>query len=1348
MSTPTPTRPAADRNLLFGILALQMDFISRDALIAAMHAWVLDKARPLGQILVEQHALQPDEQAVLEALVQKHLARHGGDAEKSLAALPIPTPLRQELHSLGDGDLQASLAQAATNPDGAADPYLTRALLAGTPTSPGQRYRILRPHARGGLGEVFVARDGELQREVALKEIHAEQADDPMARWRFVQEAEITGNLEHPGIVPVYGLGQYADGRPYYAMRFIQGQTLKDAIRRLHEDRPDRDPEEQARTLRQLLGRFVAVCNAVAYAHSRGVLHRDLKPGNVMLGKFGETLVVDWGLAKAVGRESAGSTGDGLDEPSLRPRLVEGAATQQGAALGTPAYMSPEQAGGQVDRLGPASDVYSLGATLYTLLTGRAPVEGGELAEVLRRAQEGDWRPPRQVKPGVPPALDAVCRKAMALWPDQRYGSALELAADMERWLADEPVSAWPEPWAVRARRWLGRHRTFMTSSAAVILVALLGATAGVVLLAAANEREREAKQGETSARILAEENENDARLNLYLAQMNLIQREYQTGNIARVRELLEEQVPRGSDKKDWRGFEWYYWHRLSHRELLLLKGYDSVVWALAFSPDGRRLATAFGDGTVRLWDAATGQRALTLKGHTEAVPVVAFSPDGRRLATASEDKTVKVWDAANGQEALTLKGHTGEVNAVAFSPDGRRLATASGDKTVRVWDAATGQEALTLKGHTGEVNAVAFSPDGRRLASASFDQTVKVWDAATGQEALTLKGNFGKIFDAAEAVVFGPEGLRLAAASHLGAVKVWDAASGQEVLTFTGHESHVSAVAFSPDGRRLAISFGEEKVRVWDVATGQEVLILKGHDGKVNAVAFSPGGQRVASASYDKTVRVWDAASGQEALTLKGHDGHVGAVAFSPDGRRLASASWDMTVRVWDVATGQEALTSTRHDRRVNAVAFSPDGRRLASIAWGKAVRVWDAASGQEALALKGNDAIDRVGAVAFSPDGRRLATTSWGKAVRVWDVATGQEALTLKGHDDVVSAVAFSPDGRRLATASGDRTARVWDAATGQEILILRGHTEEVFAVAFSPDGRRLATASGDRTARVWDAASGQEALTLKGHDGAVNAVAFSPDGRRLATASWDKTVRVWDAATGQETLTLKGHDSEVNAVAFSPDGRRLATASEDGTVRVWEASLVPAVVWRQRELVSHVNALFEELTLRDEVLTSLRKETMLSESERDFALQVARTHSENPWRLNLAAWEKVKTAKLAREAYALALRQAEAAIRLTPGDGYILNTLGVAQYRMGQFSEAAATLTRSEKLNAGEEGSLPMDLAFLAMSQHQLGRKEEAQATLRRLREAMKKESWTQDAEAQGFLREAEALLQGKP
>jgi serine/threonine-protein kinase len=409
MSASTPTRPSADRNLLFGILALQMDFLSRDALIAAMNAWVLDKGKPLGQVLVDQGSLRLDERDLLDALVQKHLDRHGGNVEKSLAVLTVETPLRSQLGGLGD-DLQASLDHL---PD---DPVRTSAF---EPTAAGgPRYYILRPHARGGLGEVFVALDGELQREVALKEIDDKHAANANSRRRFIQEAEITGKLEHPGIVPVYGLGQYADGRPFYAMRFIKGQTLKEAIARSHNSPASgadatRSPELE---FRGLLTRFVAVCNTVAYAHSRGVIHRDLKPANIMLGPYGETLVVDWGLAKPLSKGARAEDDPEKQEPTLLPQLTaEGMETQTGAALGTPAYMSPEQALGRLDQLGPASDIYSLGATLSSILTGCPPIESQDKLEVLRRAQRGEVLPPRQVKPDVPPALDAICRKAMAL---------------------------------------------------------------------------------------------------------------------------------------------------------------------------------------------------------------------------------------------------------------------------------------------------------------------------------------------------------------------------------------------------------------------------------------------------------------------------------------------------------------------------------------------------------------------------------------------------------------------------------------------------------------------------------------------------------------------------------------------------------------------------------------------------------------------------------------------------------------------------------------------------------------------------------------------------------------------
>ncbi len=367
----------------------------------------------------------------------------------------------------------------------------------------GIRYRALRPHARGGLGEVFVAEDCELHREVALKEILPQHAADPRVRSRFLVEAEITGNLEHPGVVPVYGLGAYPDGRPFYAMRFIKGESLKDAIRRFHDaDTPGRDPSKRSLAMRQLLRRFIDMCNAVAYAHSRGVVHRDLKPANVMLGKYGETLVVDWGLAKAVGRQATNGLTEVDAEASIRPSFGSQVdPTQLGMAIGTPTYMSPEQAGATPAEAGPASDIYSLGGTLYTLLTGRTPVEGAEVGAVLLQVHRGEIPPPRQVKKGVPVALEAVCRKAMALRPEDRYATALALAADVEGWLADEPVSAYREPWRARVWRWLRRHRTLAASAAAALVVLLIAMTAGLVVVKGEQQQTQAAWAAEAKRR-------------------------------------------------------------------------------------------------------------------------------------------------------------------------------------------------------------------------------------------------------------------------------------------------------------------------------------------------------------------------------------------------------------------------------------------------------------------------------------------------------------------------------------------------------------------------------------------------------------------------------------------------------------------------------------------------------------------------------------------------------------------------------------------------------------------------------------------------------------------------------
>ena len=422
----------------------------------------------------------------MDALVEVHLEAHGGDVEKSLAAVSAGRSTQESLARLGDPDIEATLA-LVTSRDGSTDNSnadRTTIYAVGTATSDGQRFRVLRPHARGGLGAVFVALDGELNREVALKQILDHHADDPTSRQRFLIEAEVTGRLEHPGIVPVYGLGTYADGRPYYAMRFIRGDSLTEAVGRFHaDDSLNEQPGRRCLELRKLLRRFMDVCNAIDYAHSRGVLHRDIKPGNIIVGEHGETLVVDWGLAKTTGKSEPDAV-----ERTLVPSSASGSAeTLPGSALGTPAYMSPEQARGDLEQLGPCSDVYSLGATLYCLLTGKPPQVGNDISEVLRKAQRAEFTPPRQIDPAIDKALEAVCLKAMALKPEDRYASSRALAEDVERWMADEPVSAWAEPWMQKLLRWLNRHRTGVTGPAAAVLAGLVGLSAVLAVQTRAN---------------------------------------------------------------------------------------------------------------------------------------------------------------------------------------------------------------------------------------------------------------------------------------------------------------------------------------------------------------------------------------------------------------------------------------------------------------------------------------------------------------------------------------------------------------------------------------------------------------------------------------------------------------------------------------------------------------------------------------------------------------------------------------------------------------------------------------------------------------------------------------------
>jgi WD40 repeat protein/tRNA A-37 threonylcarbamoyl transferase component Bud32 len=1144
--------------LLVGILALQMDFIDRDALVLAMNAWVLQKSKPLGQILLEQGAIQPADRDLLEVVVKRHLELHQNDAARSLAALSSLGSVQHELHKLADPDVQAGLGQLSTAQPPDDDLYATRPPSATSSTSTTLRFQILRPHAKGGLGAVFVAHDQELHRDVALKEIQARHADRPESRARFLREAEITGGLEHPGIVPVYGLGQYADGRPFYAMRFIRGDSLREAIRRFHEaDKARRDPGERDLALRQLLSRFISACNALAYAHSRGVLHRDLKPDNIMLGKYGETLVVDWGLAKPLGQpDELGSA----DEDLLRPTTAGSAVpTEAGSVMGTPAYMSPEQAGGKLDQLRPASDVYSLGATLYTLLTGAPPFPSGDIFEILAKVQQGRFPPPRQIKPSVSPTLEAICLKAMARKPDARYRTAQELAADVEHWLADEPVTAYRESVRARLWRWGRKHRALVTGAAVLLLAAVAALALSTALIGQEQARTRQ-------QRDLALEREREARRYWYVGDLNLAQQAWEGADVARVLRLLERQRPEPG-AEDLRSFDWFYFWHLGHSEKFTLRGHRQVIYAVAFAPDGRSLASASHDGTVKLWDVATAAEQAMLQGNNKPIYSLAYAPDGQTIAAGDEGGQVKLWNRATQREQCSFRAHPAGVMALAFAPDGKTFATAGADGTVKLWETATGAGRAvsplwhglqTMPQRGARVWSVAFAPDGRLLASGGDDRTVVLWETATGNERARLAGHTNGV----TCVSFAPDGKTVASGSLDATVRLWEIADAKPgERTLKGHRGPVWSVRFAPNGKSLASASEDRTVKLWDTSTWQERGMRKGHTAAVRSVAFAPDGKTLATGSFDKTVKVWDLTRDPEGLSLHGHPEAVQSLAFAPDGKTLATGSRDKTIKLWNVTTGHLQASLEGHTGLIYAVAFAPVGTMLASGSEDRTAKLWDPATGKVLATLQDHNG--SVASLAFSPDGKVLATGSRDSTVKLWDVPSGRLRATLHGHTLGVLSLVFAPDGRMLASGSNDQAVKLWDVATGKELAPLDGPTREplaqhsVYSVAFTRDGQTLAAGGHDGTVWLWDTKTGRQRSSLLGHIGPVHSVVFAPDGKTLATAGEDKTLRLWDLSTAQERLILHGHAEALECAAFSPDGKILAAGCADGAVKLWEAA-----------------------------------------------------------------------------------------------------------------------------------------------------------------------------------------------
>ncbi|HEY7427717.1 MAG TPA: protein kinase [Gemmataceae bacterium] len=1086
------------------------------------------------------------------------------------------------------------------------------------------RYELAGEIGRGGMGTVLQGYDRHLRRDLAVKMLRPEHHDQPYLVRRFLREAWIGARLQHPGIVPVYDLGEFADRQPYFTMKLVRGHTLETLL----EERVNSTAE-----LPRLLTIFEQVCQTVAYAHAQGIIHRDLKPANIMVGAFGEVQVMDWGLAKVLDW----AWGDGIvagRDAGMSARTMEstdpGLQTQAGQAMGTYAYMPPEQARGEVDRLDERSDVFGLGAILCEILIGTPPFCGQNAEELFERAKACDHQEAmaRLDGCGAEATLLRLTKACLAAEPDDRPSNAGVVAEAVKAYLAgvqeqlraaevtaaQAMVRAEEERKTARQER---RTRRFAVTLAGTFLLLVAIATSfAVFYFYAAGRMEESAndirdkaetivqKKDEVSEALKASRRQNaERRRALYNATIQEVHHAWLDANISRSLLLLKSDacIPHDGEE-DLRGWEYGYLRQLCHKDVRTLQLDASAPNALTFSPDGRWLAAGCWDGkAVEVWTADGGRKVFTLEGHSAPVFCLAFRRDGRLLASGGGDGTVRLWDMDSGKTVKILvvpkapnqkpSDHP-TLRSLAFRPDGKQLAVGGWDGFVTLWDAESGTQAHRFHAGVGLVQGLAYHPNGRWLAYSGQSRTARLWDVETRQLIRAFNGHGQQV----SSIVFSADGRTTATSSEDETIGIWDTDSGQRLKLLKGHNAWVYRLCFVPrnglSGALLASCSDDGTVRVWDVSSGTVQRVFRGHTNRyVRGLSAHPDGWRLASAAHDGTIKLWDlAAPSQEYTTLQADlrsilTNFAGPVfvraVFSPDGRLLACPSRNGTVQVWQVGTQKLHQVFRAHRAEVWGLAFTPDGRTIASGDLAGVLHLWESDTGRIQHTFAGRRA--GIRSVAIDRDGRRLASAHNDGTVLLRDLAERALLHTFTAHEGGANDVIFSPDGRLLASSGNDGLIKLWDVEERRLRRTLELQEKRVTSLekrvtrlAFRRDGRRLASAGYDNIVRLWDPSSGELLQTIHGHAHLICGLAFSPDGRRLASASFDKTIKLWDAENGQEILTLRDDQGSVYDAAFSPDGRWLATTGTAFTLRLWDSSHDFSTATDQAVFAEHVKVL----------------------------------------------------------------------------------------------------------------------------------------------------------------------------
>jgi len=1050
------------------------------------------------------------------------------------------------------------------------------------------QYRILDVLGQGGMGIVYRAEQENPRRIVALKVIRPGVQSRDLLR-RFAHEGQVLAWLQHPGIAQVFEAGTTDTGQgpqPFFAMEFIQGRPLTE-----HAELRQLD-------VRQRLDLVAKVCDAVQHAHQKGVIHRDLKPGNILADHDGQPKILDFGVARAT-------------DADLRTTTLE---TLPGQLIGTLAYMSPEQISGDPRQLDTRSDVYSLGVICYELLAGRVPLDLSTktIPQAARALTEDEPPALGTLDRAFRGDLTTIVAKALEKDKNRRYQSASELAEDIRRYLADQPIQARPATTFYQLRKFARRNRPLVAGVVTAFIaltLGLVGTLRGYVQATAQRHTAEAERNRALQAEGLAEQRGAAAEFRAYVANISAAQAALQAKEVATARQQLE------LAPVHLRNWEWRYLAAGLDASLLTFRGHTDRVWGIAFSADGSTVISASHDGTIRFWDAASGACRQTLHIDGAQFTCLNQSPDGTRLAAGLYNGQVSVWDAQRGELLHSLKTHNVPANDVRFSPDGRWLATTSVDHQAALWRVDTGERVLSLK-HPDWVYSGVFNPDGTRLATSCRDNRVRVWSLPSGAQQLEIAvapNTPDWYFVHSWPVVFSPDGRTLVTGSHDGLVQLWDADSGALRETLVGHTARVRGLAYRPDGAVLASAADDGTVRVWDVSAALELVTLVGHESAAFGLAFSPDGTRLASSSDDHTVRLWDPRLHRDFTRLRGHDSRgIWTLAISPDGTRLVSGGEDGVVRLWDVTSGAGLLALRGHQAPVSAVAYSPDGTLIASASEDRTVRLWDTRTGGSRGSLVGH--ARGVTAATFSPDGDLLATASGDGTIKLWDPLAWFEVRTLCSDRKALTALAFRPDGTQLASGSTAGVIEFWNVRTGEHAAAspgASGHAGEVLSVAYNRNGKQMVSASRDGTLKLWDTERGLEIATLRGHTDVVASATFSPDGTRIASVSYDRTLRLWDTQSAELVLSFRAHQDYPFCIAFSPDGHWLASAEK--CIRLWETDRPDAVVLDQRRARVAAEQLldrsFPEPVTAGRVLAGLATDATLEADVRRYAEQIAR-------------------------------------------------------------------------------------------------------------------------------------------